>query len=100
MNSYKKNAYTYSIIVAIGGFIFGLDAALISGTINFITKEFGLTALELGTVVSAPGLGVLIALPIAGYACNNLGRKKHYKLLLHFILFPLYHRLLLQTIGP
>ncbi|MBO0590150.1 sugar porter family MFS transporter [Cellulophaga sp. E16_2] len=76
MNSFKRNAYTYSTIVAIGGFIFGLDAALISGTINFITKEFGLTALELGTVVSAPGLGVLIALPIAGYACNSLGRKK------------------------
>ncbi|WP_282080356.1 MFS transporter [Aquimarina algiphila] len=76
MGSYKKNAFTYSTIVAMGGFIFGLDAALISGTVKFITKEFGLTDLELGTVVSAPGLGVLLALPLAAHACNSLGRKK------------------------
>ena len=40
MNSYKKNAYLYSLVVAMGGFVFGLDAALISGTVKFITQEF------------------------------------------------------------
>lgn len=75
MNFYEKNAYLYATIVAMGGFIFGLDAALISGTIRFIVSEFNLTDLELGTVVSAPGLGVLLALPIAGWASNKLGRK-------------------------
>ncbi|WNJ20569.1 MFS transporter [Pontibacter sp. G13] len=73
---YRKNAYLFSIIVAMGGFVFGLDAALISGTVNFIVQEFGLSDIELGTVVSAPGLGVLIALPFAGYASDLLGRKK------------------------
>ncbi|WP_066218955.1 MFS transporter [Formosa haliotis] len=76
MGSYKSNAFTYATIVAMGGFIFGLDAALISGTINFIVQEFGLTDLQLGTVVSAPGLGVLLALPLAGYASNRFGRKR------------------------
>ncbi|WP_209065928.1 sugar porter family MFS transporter [Croceivirga sp. JEA036] len=72
----QTNAYKYSFIVAIGGLIFGLDAALISGTINFITKEFALSDIQLGTAVSAPALGVLLALPFAGYACDKFGRKK------------------------
>ena len=76
MNSYKRNAFTYAAIVAAGGFVFGLDAALISGTIKFITQEFSLTDLQLGTVVSAPALGVLFALPVVGFASNLLGRKR------------------------
>lgn len=74
MSSYKKNAYLYSTIVAMGGFVFGLDAALISGTNSFITKEFGLNPIELGMVVGAPALGVLLALFFAGYACNKYGK--------------------------
>ncbi len=76
MGRENRNAFIYATIVAMGGFVFGLDAALISGTVSFITSEFSLTDLQLGTVVSAPGLGVLFALPLAGYASNLLGRKK------------------------
>ncbi len=76
MSSYKSNAYKYSTIVAMGGFVFGLDAALISGTVNFISTEFGLNDIQLGMVVGAPALGVLLALLFAGYACNEYGRKK------------------------
>ncbi|MBU2945855.1 MFS transporter [Zobellia uliginosa] len=75
MDSHKKNAFTYSTIVAMGGFVFGLDAALISGTIKFITQEFSLTDLELGSVVGAPAMGVLLALVFVGYACNKYGRR-------------------------
>ena len=73
--NFKRNAFTFATIVAFGGFVFGLDAALISGTVKYIVSEFGLNDWQLGTAVSAPGLGVLIALPIAGYAANALGRK-------------------------
>ena len=73
--NYKRNAFTFATIVAFGGFVFGLDAALISGTVSYIVSEFGLNDWQLGTAVSAPGLGVLFALPIAGYAANALGRK-------------------------
>ncbi len=76
MGSYQKRAFTYSTIVAFGGFVFGLDAALISGAVKYLVQEFGLTDLQLGTVVSAPGLGVFLALPLAGWASNALGRKK------------------------
>ncbi|SDX42215.1 MFS transporter, sugar porter (SP) family [Lutibacter oricola] len=75
MNSYKKNAYLFSTIVAMGGFVFGLDAALISGTIKYISEEFLLNDIQLGMVVGAPALGVLLALLFAGYACNKYGRR-------------------------
>ncbi|MDF7824189.1 sugar porter family MFS transporter [Pontiellaceae bacterium B12227] len=75
MNKQAK-AFFYSIVVALGGFVFGLDAAVISGTVKFITAEFGLNEVQVGTVVSAPGFGVLLALLIAGPMCNKLGRKK------------------------
>ena len=69
-------AFRYALIVAFGGFIFGLDAALISGTVRFITEEFQLSDLQVGTVVSAPGFGVIIALLITGYLADRYGRKK------------------------
>jgi sugar porter (SP) family MFS transporter len=86
MSSQKKNAFIYATIVAMGGFVFGLDAALISGTVNFISQEFGLTDLELGTVVSAPGIGVLLALPITALTANALGRKKTLQIIAAFYL--------------
>lgn len=73
--NFKRNAFSYATIVAFGGFVFGLDAALISGTVNYLVQEFGLSDLQLGTVVSAPGLGVFVALPLVGYASNAMGRK-------------------------
>ncbi|WP_282160576.1 MFS transporter [Ulvibacterium marinum] len=76
MVNHKKNAFTYATVVAMGGFVFGIDAALISGTVKFITQEFALTDLQLGTVVGAPAFGVLFALLLVGYACNTFGRKK------------------------
>ncbi len=76
MYSHTRNAFIYATIVAMGGFLFGLDAALIAGTVDFISDEFSLTSMQLGTAVSAPALGVLIALPFAGYICNRFGRKK------------------------
>lgn len=75
MSSYKKNAFTYSIIVALGSFVFGLDAVLISGGFKFITQEFNLTASQVGLIGSAPGIGVLIALPLTAFSANKLGRK-------------------------
>ena len=71
----KNRALLYATIVALGGFVFGLDAAVISGTVKFITAEFGLSDLEVGAVVSAPGFGVLFALPLASYLSDKLGRK-------------------------
>ncbi len=76
MGSYKANAFIYATIVALGGFIFGLDAAIMSGTVNYITQQFSLNEWQLGLVMSSPGWGVIPALPLAGYLSNKFGRKK------------------------
>ncbi|AWV96738.1 MFS transporter [Arcticibacterium luteifluviistationis] len=71
----NKKSYLFSFIVAFGGFVFGLDAAIISGTVNFISVEFGLSDLQIGTVVSAPGFGVIFALLATGFFVDKYGRK-------------------------
>lgn len=71
----QRRAIISAVIVALGGFIFGLDAALISGGIRSFSTEFGLTDLQVGSVVAAPGFGVLFALLISGPLCDRLGRK-------------------------
>jgi SP family arabinose:H+ symporter-like MFS transporter len=70
------SVYYCAIVVSFGAFILGLDAALISGTIRFVSADFGLSDMQIGTMVSAPGLAVLFALMGTGYLCNRLGRKK------------------------
>jgi len=65
----------YTIIVSLGGFIFGFDAIVISGTTSFLTNEFGLTDIELGFVVSAPTLGAIIATLSAGVISDAIGRR-------------------------
>lgn len=75
MTNSEKRAVRSALIVALGGFIFGLDAALISGGITSIREQFGLSDIEIGTVVSAPGFGVLFALLVTGTVCDKLGRK-------------------------
>ncbi|MEO1246863.1 MAG: MFS transporter [Pseudomonadota bacterium] len=72
----RATAFRYAFIVALGGFIFGLDAALISGTVRFVTVEFGLSDLQVGAVVSAPGFGVIFALLVTGHIAARLGRRK------------------------
>ncbi|MDI1335767.1 MAG: MFS transporter [Lacunisphaera sp.] len=71
-----RRAFLIAIIVTLGGFVFGLDAAVISGTVPFITSKFDLSEMQVGTAVSAPGMGVLFALLLAGYVCDKFGRKK------------------------
>ncbi|MBY6188941.1 MFS transporter [Microbulbifer agarilyticus] len=75
MRGFQLTAFKFAAIVAFGGFIFGLDAALISGTVRFITAEFTLSDLQVGTVVSAPGFGVIFALLVTGRICDAWGRK-------------------------
>lgn len=77
----QSTAYKYAIIVTLGGFIFGLDAALISGTVKFITEQFNLSDIQIGMVVSASGFGVLFALPVASYLADTYGRKRTLQLI-------------------
>ena len=72
----NKYALFLAAIVSIGGFLFGFDAAVISGVNNFITAEFDLTSLQLGWVVSSVTISSAAAMFFAGAISDLLGRKK------------------------
>lgn len=65
-----------SLIVALGGFLMGFDASVISGVIKFIEPEFNLSKLELGWAVSSLTLTATLAMMIAGPLSDKLGRAR------------------------
>ena len=71
-----RNAFAFSLIVALGGFVFGLDLVLIAGAFDYIEVQFGLSAAQKGLIASGPGWGALAALLVAGRICDKIGRKK------------------------
>lgn len=66
----------YTLVVSLGGFIFGFDASVISGAIGFIDADFNLNEWQQGIVVSSPTLGALIAMIFAGAISDSIGRRK------------------------
>ena len=65
-----------AITVALGGFVFGYDASVISGAIGLVRADFLLTDWETGFLVGAPTLGAVIAAVVAGAVADLIGRKK------------------------
>lgn len=76
-----------ALIVALGGFLMGFDASVISGVNKFVELEFSLTKLELGWAVSSLTLTATLAMMVAGPLSDRLGRKQvlKYAALLYFI---------------
>lgn len=76
MNKALPPSLYYTLIVSLGGFIFGFDASVIAGANGFIDIEFGLSDWQQGFVVSSPTLGALIAMLFAGGISDAIGRRK------------------------
>lgn len=64
-----------ALIVALGGFLMGFDASVISGVVGFIEVEFDLTNLELGWAVSSLTLSSTLAMLVSGPLSNRIGRR-------------------------
>lgn len=81
-------AYTVrvSLIVALGGFLMGFDASVISGVVKFIEIQFDLNKIQLGWAVSCLTLTSTLAIMVAGPISDRIGRKKVlvYAALLYF----------------
>ena len=58
-----------------GGFLFGYDTAVISGTVGFLREKFSLTPALEGWVVSSGILGAILGAIIAGPLADKFGRK-------------------------
>jgi len=65
-----------AVVVSLGGFVFGFDAAVISGVVGFVTIEFDLTPIQSGFVVAAPTLSGVFGTLVIGPLSDALGRKK------------------------
>ncbi len=75
MSHNTKNVVTIAFIVALGGFLMGFDASVISGVNKFIEIEFQLTKIELGWAVSSLTLSATLAMMLAGPLSDRIGRK-------------------------
>ncbi|MGY6559590.1 MAG: sugar porter family MFS transporter [Nitritalea sp.] len=73
----KTQLYTIRIalIVALGGFLMGFDASVISGVVKFIEAEFELSKLQLGWSVASLTLTATLAMMVAGPLSDRYGRR-------------------------
>ena len=65
-----------ALIVALGGFLMGFDASVISGVVKFIEPQFNLSKLQLGWAVSSLTLTATLAMMVSGPLSDVMGRKK------------------------
>ena len=80
-SDHKQNKFfiiIISSIAAIGGFLFGFDTGVISGTLIFLqdAKGWALTDPQLSGVTTAVLLGAVLGCLISGKITDILGRKK------------------------
>lgn len=64
-----------SIAAALGGFLFGYDTAVISGTIAQVTTQFDLSAVSQGWYVGCALVGCIIGVLFGGIMVDRCGRK-------------------------
>ena len=75
MNSNARYATMVALTVALGGFLMGFDASVISGVVTFIEEEFSLTKIELGWAVSCLTLTSSLAMMVSGPVSDRWGRR-------------------------
>ncbi len=64
-----------ALIVALGGFLMGFDASVISGVVKFIEPQFDLTKIQLGWSVSSLTLLATLSMLVAGPISDRVGRR-------------------------
>lgn len=71
----KRKVFLWSIVVALGGFLFGFDTAVISGAEQAIQKYWALSPVEHGLTVSIALIGTVIGSLIGSIPSDRLGRR-------------------------
>lgn len=62
-------------VAATGGFLFGYDTAVISGTITQVATQFSLNTIQQGWYVGCALVGTILGVIFAGYLGDKIGRK-------------------------
>lgn len=71
----RSRIYWWSLIVALGGFLFGFDTAVISGVEKSIQQLFDLSPLAHGFAISSALIGTIFGAMVAGRPADKYGRK-------------------------
>lgn len=66
----------WSLTIALGGFLFGLDVAVISGAEQTIQQLWNLSDVQHGLAVSIALYGTVIGAMFGGYIADTFGRKR------------------------
>ncbi len=79
------NIYFITIVITLGGLLFGYDTGVINGTQFYFSKYFELTGALKGFIVSSALLGALVGAAGSGILSKAIGRKN--SLIISAILF-------------
>lgn len=71
-----RRVFAWSVIIALGGFLFGLDTAVISGAEQTIQRLWDLDVFEHGLTVSIALVGTVVGAMLGGIPTDRIGRKK------------------------
>lgn len=75
MREKNTTVLRWSVIAALGGFLFGFDTAVISGVEKKIETLFNLTAFSHGLAISSALIGTLFGALFGGWPADKYGRK-------------------------
>jgi len=85
LSTKRINIYFITIVITLGGLLFGYDTGVINGTQFYFSKYFELTGALKGFIVSSALLGALAGAAGAGLLSKAIGRKR--SLIISAILF-------------
>ncbi|WP_320111597.1 sugar porter family MFS transporter [Draconibacterium orientale] len=72
----QQNVLTVALIIALGGFLFGYDIAMMSGTTTQLEELYNLNSFWLGFTVAVAIVGTIIGTLIIGKPAEKFGRRK------------------------
>ncbi len=71
-----QNVISISLIIALGGFLFGYDIAMMSGTTSQLESIFSLNSFWLGFTIAIAILGTIVGTLIIGKPAEKYGRRR------------------------
>ena len=69
----KKYVIFFTIVAALGGFLFGFDTAVISGTTEWLQKIYNLSSFWLGFTVASALIGTVVGSIAVGKRSDKHG---------------------------